>query len=74
MDVVDFSQLSAGDEVSEIDTGVTSGADPSEWDPINIDDQGHVDSCKSDTSASQSGNSAAPAVCESAASTTKPTT
>jgi hypothetical protein len=66
VDVVDFSQLGATDEVSEIDTGVTSGADPSEWDPINIDEEGHVDSCKSDTSASQSGNGAAPAVCESA--------
>jgi hypothetical protein len=50
---------------------VTSGADPSEWDPINIDDQGHVDSCKSDTSASQSGNGAAAAVCESAAGQAK---
>ena len=68
--MVDFSQLGATDQVSEIDTGVTSGADPSEWDPINID-EGHVDSCRNDTSASKSGDSAAPAVCESAGESKK---
>ena len=71
--MVDFSQLGATDEVSEIDTGVTSGADPSEWDPINIDDQGHVDTCRNDTAASKSGDKGAAAVCESAAPTGKPT-
>jgi len=29
----------------EIDTGVTSGADPTEWDPINIDERRPRDSC-----------------------------
>jgi hypothetical protein len=33
-DVVDLSEL-FGDDV--IDGGVTSGADPSSWDPIDID-------------------------------------
>ena len=35
--MLDLSQL-ATDDVSEIDTGVTSGADSSDWDPINIDE------------------------------------
>ena len=73
MDVVDFSQLGAGDDSFQIDTGVTSGADPSEWDPINID-EGHVDTCKKDTAASKSGDKAAAAVCESGSAPTKPTT
>jgi len=34
-DVVDVSQLGNGDD--EVDSGVTSGADPSSWDPINIE-------------------------------------
>jgi hypothetical protein len=36
-ETVDLSLLGTSDDVSEIDAGVTSGADPSEWDPINID-------------------------------------
>jgi hypothetical protein len=43
--VLDFSQLSTTEDTSEIDTGVTSGADPSEWDPIDIDSEGRVDTC-----------------------------
>jgi len=34
--VLDLSELSF-DDVTEIDTGVTSGADSSDWDPINVD-------------------------------------
>jgi len=71
--VVDFSQLGATDDIAQIDTGVTSGADPSEWDPINIDDQGHVDSCTNNTAASKSGDKGAAAVCQSASPATKPT-
>ena len=33
------------DDDAQIDTGVTSGADPSEWDPIDVDDRGRVDTC-----------------------------
>jgi hypothetical protein len=29
----------------EIDAGVTSGADPSDWDPINVDERRPQDSC-----------------------------
>jgi hypothetical protein len=72
VDVVDLSLLGASDDSFQIDTGVTSGADPSEWDPINID-EGHVDTCQNDTAASKSGDKAAAAVCESAAAATKPT-
>jgi len=36
-EILDLSQL-AFDDVTEIDTGVTSGADSSDWDPINIDE------------------------------------
>jgi hypothetical protein len=61
--VIDFSQLSAGDLDAQIDTGVTSGADSSEWDPIDIDPEGRVDSCASD--AKNSGDKGAPAVCKS---------
>jgi hypothetical protein len=43
--VLDFSQLSTTEDTNEIDTGVTSGADPSEWDPIDIDAEGRVDTC-----------------------------
>ena len=33
---LDLSLLSADDDF-QIDTGVTSGADSSDWDPINVD-------------------------------------
>ncbi len=36
-DLVDISLLNASDDGTQIDTGVTSGADPSEWDPIDIE-------------------------------------
>ena len=45
MDVFDFSQLNADDSDFQVDTGVTSGADSSEWDEISIDDEGRVDTC-----------------------------
>jgi len=35
--VIDFTQLSDSDDDDDIDAGVTSGSDPSGWDPINID-------------------------------------
>jgi hypothetical protein len=63
--VIDFSQLAAGDVDAEIDTGVTSGADPSEWDPIDIDAEGRVDSCTSDDGGKNSGNKSSAAVCQS---------
>jgi hypothetical protein len=37
VDVLDLSELSI-DDVTEIDTGVTSGSDSSDWDPITIDE------------------------------------
>ena len=63
--MIDFSQLAAGDVDTEIDTGVTSGADPSEWDPIDIDAEGRVDSCASDDGGKNSGNKGSAAVCQS---------
>jgi hypothetical protein len=45
--IIDISQLGSTDDGSEIDTGVTSGADSSEWDPISVDD-GRVDICVAD--------------------------
>ena len=45
IDVFDFSQLNAEDSDFQVDTGVTSGADSSEWDEISIDDEGRVDTC-----------------------------
>ena len=65
--MLDFSQLAATDDGTfEIDTGVTSGADPSEWDPIDIDAEGRVDTCVSQD-AKKAGDKSAPAVCQSAA-------
>jgi hypothetical protein len=46
----------------EIDTGVTSGADPTEWDPINIEEKRPVDSCAGEGSQSSSGQGS-PAAC-----------
>ena len=43
---------------AQIDAGVTSGADPSEWDPVDI--EGHVDSC--DANGGGAGANA-PAIC-----------
>ncbi|HWJ38965.1 MAG TPA: hypothetical protein VNR86_09435, partial [Sphingomicrobium sp.] len=63
--VIDFSQLGAEDVDAQIDTGVTSGADPSEWDPIDIDAEGRVDSCVSDDGGKNSGNKGSAAVCQS---------
>ena len=45
VEVFDFSQLNAEDSDFQVDTGVTSGADSSEWDEISIDDEGRVDTC-----------------------------
>ena len=36
-DVVDVSQLGGSDGDNTVDSGVTSGADPSSWDPIDIE-------------------------------------
>jgi hypothetical protein len=35
--IIQLTQLDFGNDLTEIDTGVTSGADPSSWDPIDID-------------------------------------
>jgi hypothetical protein len=48
------------DQIDTIDTGVTSGADPSEWDPINVDEEGRVDSC---VDANGAGAGTGPAIC-----------
>jgi hypothetical protein len=63
VDIIDFSQLAASDSGSGIDTGVTSGADPSEWDPIAVDDegQGRVDTCVDSGGAGAGANG--PAIC-----------
>jgi hypothetical protein len=42
----------------QIDTGVTSGADPSEWDPIDV--EGRVDSCDANSGGA---GADAPAIC-----------
>jgi hypothetical protein len=45
----------------EIDTGVTSGADPSEWDPINVDERRPQESCTGEGSQASSGPGSPPA-------------
>ena len=57
--MLDLRSSTAGRRRPQIDTGVTSGADRSEWDPISIDDEGRVDSCDDAGSAR---SSKAPAV------------
>jgi hypothetical protein len=42
-EVFDFSQLNAGDDGFEIDTGVTSGADTTSWEEISV---AGADSCE----------------------------
>ncbi|WP_308516193.1 hypothetical protein [Sphingomonas flavescens] len=59
--VFDFSQLNAGDADFGIDSGVTSGADSTSWDEINIDRDGRVDSCDD-----AGGGEKAAAVCKEA--------
>ena len=56
-DVLDLSELTP-DEITEIDTGVTSGADSSDWDPINIDEDKQCSGAGS-ASASAKGSPAA---------------
>ncbi|MFL6778633.1 MAG: hypothetical protein ACJ8E8_06295, partial [Sphingomicrobium sp.] len=55
--------LDFGDDTrfDTIEAGVTSGADPSEWDPIAIDDEGRVDSC-ADANGAEAG-AKGPAIC-----------
>ncbi len=60
VDVLDLSELSI-DDVTEIDTGVTSGADSSDWDPISVDED-KADQCTGAGSASAS-TSGTPAAC-----------
>jgi hypothetical protein len=45
IDVLDLSALALADDGWQIDTGVTSGADSSEWDSIDVDSAGRVDTC-----------------------------
>ena len=61
-DVLDLSQLALGDDLTEIDTGVTSGADPSDWDPISVDDDKNADQCTGAGSQSAS-TEGSPAAC-----------
>ena len=61
VEVIDFSQLEGGADLTQIDTGVTSGADPTSWDPIDIEDRGRVDTCYGEGSASASNKGSGPA-------------
>ena len=45
-EVIDLSQLNAGDDFVQVDTGVTSGADSTSWDEIVVDRDGRVDVCE----------------------------
>ena len=59
--VLDLSELSF-DDVNEIDTGVTSGADSSDWDPINVDGDEEEKKCAGAGSAAAS-KEGSPAAC-----------
>ena len=68
-EVFDFSQLNAGDEDFQIDSGVTSGADSTSWEEISVDRDGRVDTC-ADADATKAGDKGAPAVCKDAGAAT----
>jgi hypothetical protein len=59
-DVMDVESV----DDTDIDTGITSGADPSQWDPVEIT-QGHVDTCLNDDPGKQSAAGTSAAVCRS---------
>jgi hypothetical protein len=62
---IDLSQAGPGEiDTSQIDTGVTSGADPSEWDPISLDVENRIDSCIGEDGRKR-GDMTPPAVCQS---------
>jgi hypothetical protein len=49
------------DDDLQIDTGVTSGADSSEWDPISVDGEGDSAKCSGEGSAASSTGGSPPA-------------
>ena len=59
---LDLSQLDFTNDLSQIDTGVTSGADSNVWDEISVD-EGKIDSCP-DGAKGKSADATAPAVCK----------
>ena len=52
--VLDLTALGSNDDATEIDTGVTSGADDSDWDPINVDEDKSSNQCSGAGSATAS--------------------
>jgi len=61
--LIDVTQLtSANDDIRQIDIGVTSGADSSEWDPIVIDEDKNASECAGAGSAKAS-TKGTPAAC-----------
>jgi hypothetical protein len=58
----DGMDLSMEDE-GQIDIGVTSGADQSEWDPTGLDEEGRVDSCSGEGSSESSATQGSPPSC-----------
>ena len=61
MTFLDLSLLGADDDF-QIDTGVTSGADSSEWDPIDVDEDDGEKKCAGAGSQSAS-SQGSPAAC-----------
>ena len=62
IEVLDLTALGSNDDFGEIDTGVTSGADSSDWDPINIDEDKAEEECAGAGSASAA-TKGSPAAC-----------
>ena len=62
---VDLTQAGPDEvDTSQIDTGVTSGADPSEWDSISVDSGDQLNPCVAED-VPKSSDKPAPAVCQS---------
>jgi hypothetical protein len=61
--LLDLSQLDLGNDLTQIDTGVTSGADQTSWDEISVDRDGRVDTCPDSDGKAQSAEKGGAAVC-----------
>jgi hypothetical protein len=61
--VINLAQIDASNDLGQIDTGVTSGADQSSWDPIEVDDNGRGDECAGSGGNESSSSQSTPSAC-----------
>jgi hypothetical protein len=61
--VIDIALFDDSRIDSSIDSGVTSGADPSEWDAIDVDENGRPPACYNDQGGGNAPSQPKAAVC-----------